>query len=177
MAPTKRVKKEGSKKSKPKGGIKLGSAVKVMKDAMPQEGRLSVNAATVAIGATEACIAKIARNCKHTLEASGKKTLSHKLLILELEHNCAGSHVLQAARAVHTEGKRNRIANASVARVVKEQLGKDFRLSATTLEAFSMIAEAELTRLAAGGAAVAKAAGRKTVKERDIHTVVKVIQY
>jgi histone H3/H4 len=179
MAPEKGKKgKKVAKKAKPeaevhvpKGGIKRGSAENVIKASLPSGDRLSRNGAAVAILKTDECLVKIAKNCKHSLVLRGKKTLTHKILIEVLEHQCAGSHVLKAAQMATELAHRNKIANASVGRIIKKELGKDYRMSATALDAFSKIAQAELERYGEGGSAIAHAAGRKTVKKRDMQAV------
>jgi len=173
MAPGK-----ATKKAAPKGGIKKGSAVKVMKAALGEHERLSVNAVDVSIRETQTCIERIAKACKDALDYGKRKTLTHTILLQVLEKSCARRDLLAAAKTAQSDSKlkggRNMIANASVGRIVKRVLGKDFRLSATALDAFSLIAEAELRRFAESGSAISKASGRKTLKERDIIAVIKV---
>lgn len=180
MAPPKKgTKVEGTKKkSKPTGGIKSGSAARVMKGALDKKYRLSIKAVDLAIRETEMCLAKIAKHCRTSLEIAKKKTLKHDMLLQVLEQMCARSEVQKAARTARVDGKlkgdRNIVANASVGRVVKKHLGGDFRISATVLDAFSLIAEAELARFATSGASIINVSGRTTIKERDIIAVIKV---
>lgn len=177
MAPKKTTKGE-VKKSKPKGGIKKASAVKVMKDALGKDNRLSENAVAVAIRETERCLTEIAKNCKTALEFAKRKTLNHEILLKVSEQMCIHSDSLRAIRTARVDskrkGERNVIAKASVARVVKQVLGSGYRLSATALDAFSLVAEAELTRFAASALAIIQVSNRTTVKERDLIAVVKV---
>lgn len=179
MAPGKKVaKREDAKKSEPKGGIKKGSASKVMKEALGQNDRLSINAVTVSIRETEKCIASIAKACKAALDFGKKKTVTYAILTQVLETGHFRSTVIRAASLAQADSKlkggRNQIANASVGRVFRQAIGKEYRMSALALDALSLIAEAELMRFASGGLAVAKVGGRTTVKERDIHAVIKL---
>lgn len=176
--PKETTKKESkaSKKSAPKGGIKVGSAARAMKVELGKS-RLSTGAVERAILEVEDKLRHIAKQCKAALQIAGKKTLKHEILLAVLDQQCAGKHVLIAARSGNTEkkrkGDRNIIATASVLRVIKKELG-DFRISASAADALSHIAEACLQKIASGAVRIAENDKRSTVKTRDVETYVEV---
>jgi histone H3/H4 len=163
-------------KKTPKGGIKVGSASRVMKSVL-DEFRLSENAKLKAIGEAEHCLRQIGKDCKVVLDIAKRKTLKLEILVQVLDGDCKYTGLSHIARAGSDEKKRkddrNPIAVASVLRVVKPELG-GLRVSGNAADALSRIAQAILVRVALGARGVASNGRRSTIKERDVISAISI---
>ena len=173
---TKMGDEEKAKKKAPKGGIKVGSASRVMKSVL-DEFRLSENAKLKAIGEAENYLRQIGKDSKSTLDMFHRKTLKLDILVGVLDAHCKYTGLGDIARAGSYEKKRkddrNPIAVASVVRVVKPSLG-GLRISGNAADALSRIAQSILVRIALGARGVASNGRRSTIKERDVISAISI---